>query len=191
MVAKKNTTHATPPKTRKGRQRQKAPSASDATEASAGAEVVPTQAAPTPAEPAIAEQAAQTSAEPTAADPTVESSARVSATPAEEMTAATADSSPAPTAPTHKLSALDAAAKVLGATGRAMSCAELIATMAARGYWQSPTGRTPAATLYSALLRELQNKGENARFVKVQRGKFALRGAVYTEVIPILPAKRQ
>ena len=34
----------------------------------------------------------------------------------------------------HKLSALDAAAKVLSETGQAMSCRELIAAMAAKGY---------------------------------------------------------
>jgi hypothetical protein len=177
MAAKKNSTHATPPNTRKGRQRKKDPSASDATEASAGVEVVPIQAAQTPAEPAVAEPNAQTPVEPTAAEPTAESSASVSPTPAEEPTAATGDSSPEPVAPAHKLSARDAAAKVLGETGQAMTCAELIAAMAAWGYWSSPKGRTPAATLYSALLRELQTKGEHARFVKVERGKFALRGA--------------
>jgi HB1/ASXL restriction endonuclease-like protein with HTH domain len=176
MVAQKNSTHATLPKTGKGRQRQKAPIASDATEASAGAEVVPTQAAPTPAEPAVAEPSAQTPVEPTAAEPTAGSLASVSPTPTEETTAATADSSSELAA--QKLSALDAAAKVLRETGQAMTCAALIATMAARGYWQSRKGRTPAATLYAALLRELQTKGEQARFVKVQRGKFALREAL-------------
>jgi hypothetical protein len=54
----------------------------------------------------------------------------------------------------------------------------LIAAMAAKGYWSSPRGRTPAATLYSAILRELQTKGETARFIKTERGKFAQRGAV-------------
>ena len=86
--------------------------------------------------------------------------------------------SPEPAAPADKLSALDAAAKVLGETGQAMSCPELITAMAAKGYWSSPKGRTPASTLYSAILRELQTKGEQARFVKTQRGKFALRGTV-------------
>jgi hypothetical protein len=31
--------------------------------------------------------------------------------------------------------------------------------MAAKGYWTSPAGRTPTATLYSAILRELKTKG--------------------------------
>jgi HB1, ASXL, restriction endonuclease HTH domain len=72
-----------------------------------------------------------------------------------------------------KLSALDAAAKVLAEEGRPLTCPELIATMAARGYWTSPGGQTPAATLYSAILRELATKGADARFVKIERGQFA------------------
>ncbi len=80
--------------------------------------------------------------------------------------------------PSRKLSALDAAAKVLGETGRAMTCPELIAAMAAKGYWTSPGGKTPASTLYAACLREIKTKGQGARFLKAERGKFALRRAV-------------
>jgi hypothetical protein len=76
-----------------------------------------------------------------------------------------------------KLSALDAAAKVLGEAGVALTCPEMIEAMAAKGYWSSPAGKTPAATLYSALLRELQTKGADSRFVKTQRGQFALHAA--------------
>ncbi len=47
------------------------------------------------------------------------------------------------------LSALSAAARVLAETGKAMNCRQLIETMAARGYWTSPGGRTPEATLAS------------------------------------------
>ena len=47
--------------------------------------------------------------------------------------------------------------------------------MADKGYWSSPGGKTPHATLYSAILREIQAKGDQARFVKAERGKFALR----------------
>ena len=67
-----------------------------------------------------------------------------------------------------KLSALDAAAKVLGEAGQPMGCKELIAAMAAKGYWTSPGGKTPEATLYSALLREITVKGDQARFVKAE-----------------------
>jgi hypothetical protein len=72
------------------------------------------------------------------------------------------------------LSALDAAAKVLAETGQPMRCTELIAAMAAKGYWTSPGGKTPASTLYSALLRELKTKKDQARFRKTERGKFGL-----------------
>ena len=76
-----------------------------------------------------------------------------------------------------KLSALDAAARVLGETKRPMSCSEMIEAMAAKGYWSSPAGKTPAATLYSAILRELTAKGTRARFRKVERGRFELSSA--------------
>ena len=79
----------------------------------------------------------------------------------------------APAAPKEKkVSALDAAAKVLAEEGRPMTCKELIAAMAIKGYWASPGGKTPDATLYSAILREIDTKGAEARFVKVGRGQF-------------------
>jgi HB1, ASXL, restriction endonuclease HTH domain len=73
-----------------------------------------------------------------------------------------------------KLSAIDAAAKVLGEAGEPMNCQDMIKAMAEKGYWSSPGGKTPAATLYSAILRELQTKGNDARFKKTERGKFAV-----------------
>jgi hypothetical protein len=76
-----------------------------------------------------------------------------------------------------KPSALDAAAKVLGETGQPMNCPELIEAMAAKGYWTSPGGKTPQATLYSAIAREITAKGAQSRFVKAERGKFARNGA--------------
>jgi len=72
----------------------------------------------------------------------------------------------------QKLSALDAAAKVLQESGQPMNCPEMIAAMAAKGYWTSPAGKTPAATLYAALLREIKIKGAQARFHKTARGHF-------------------
>ena len=74
-----------------------------------------------------------------------------------------------------KTSALDAAAKVLAEQGKPMNCQEMIEAMAAKGYWTSPGGKTPAATLYSAILRELTTKKNEARFRKTERGKFGLR----------------
>jgi len=65
-----------------------------------------------------------------------------------------------------KMSALDAAAKVLEEAGGSMTTQEMIEAMAKKGYWSSPGGLTPAATLYSAILRETNNKGAAARFKK-------------------------
>ena len=73
-----------------------------------------------------------------------------------------------------KPSALDAAARVLAETGTPMTCKELIDAMAAKGYWSSPKGKTPEATLYSCFLRELTTKGKESRFKKAERGMFAL-----------------
>jgi hypothetical protein len=157
MTAKKNTTQATSHKTHKGRRPKAAETENLPTEAPPPAHPVPAEAAETPA------------------DPTAESPMIATPTPAEEATMAKTEMPAEEAAPTHKLSALDAAAKVLEETGQAMTCPELIAAMAAQGYWRSPKGRTPAGTLYSALLRELKTKGENARFRKTERGKFALR----------------
>jgi len=80
---------------------------------------------------------------------------------------------PAPAGSPAPLSALEAAARVLSASGQAMTCAELIAAMAAQGYWTSPAGKTPQATLHAALTREIKTKQDQSRFRKTARGKFA------------------
>ncbi len=84
----------------------------------------------------------------------------------------TADSArkPAP------LSGLDAAAKVLAEAGRPMGCGEILEAVLAKGYWTS-AGKTPERTIYSAMLREIQNQGDASRFCKTDRGRFALREA--------------
>ena len=76
-----------------------------------------------------------------------------------------------------KRSALDAAAKLLAETGEPMNCQEMIKAMSEKGYWTSPGGQTPHATLYSAISRELKTKGAEARFRKTERGKFAANPA--------------
>ncbi len=76
-----------------------------------------------------------------------------------------------------KMSALDAAAKVLGESGEPMATKEMIDAMSAKGYWTSPGGQTPHATLYAAILREINTKGEEARFAKTDRGRFGLKPA--------------
>ncbi len=74
-----------------------------------------------------------------------------------------------------RMSAIDAAAKVLIDAGTAMNCQELIAAMSEKKLWTSPGGKTPHATLYSAILREIATNGKDARFTKTERGKFAAK----------------
>lgn len=73
-----------------------------------------------------------------------------------------------------KLSCVGAALKVLAESGLPLNAKEMIEAMEAKGYWTSPGGKTPHATLYSAILRDLA-AGDSARFVKTERGKFAVR----------------
>jgi hypothetical protein len=72
------------------------------------------------------------------------------------------------------MSALDAAAAVLKAKGEPMRCADMIAAMKDKGLWETKAP-TPAATLYSALLREITKKGSASRFKKTDRGLFTLK----------------
>lgn len=73
-----------------------------------------------------------------------------------------------------KLSLLDAAVQVLGEATEPMNTKHMVDAVAEQGLWSPGSGKTPHATLYSAILRELQNKGDDARFVKVDRGQFTL-----------------
>ncbi len=75
-----------------------------------------------------------------------------------------------------KTSALDAAAQVLQQAGKPMRAQELIAAMTEHGLWSSPGGKTPQATLYAAIIREIAVKGEAARFRKAERGQFEYAG---------------
>jgi hypothetical protein len=74
-----------------------------------------------------------------------------------------------------KMSALDAAAKVLAESREPLTTKEMVEAMAAKGYWKSPGGKTPERTLYSAILRELNLKGNESRFAKTERGKFTAK----------------
>jgi len=71
-----------------------------------------------------------------------------------------------------RISALDAAAQVLAASEVPMRAKEMIAAMEAKKLWTSPGGKTPEATLYAAIIREIAAKGDKARFKKHERGVF-------------------
>ncbi len=71
------------------------------------------------------------------------------------------------------MSGLDAAAKVLEEAGEPMRCKEIVERAFEAGYWASE-GKTPSATIYAAILRDMQKEGDESRFRKVGRGLFAL-----------------
>jgi len=78
------------------------------------------------------------------------------------------------------MSLLDAAAHILSlGTGDPMRCKDIVDLAVARSLWTPRTGKTPASTLYAAILREITTKGDASRFVKTERGKFALKDSRY------------
>ena len=77
-----------------------------------------------------------------------------------------------PAATKKKLSLMDAAAQVLKAKGEPMTCGAMVEAVMAKKLWTT-SAPTPAATLYSAILREQKTKGNKSRFKKVDRGQFA------------------
>jgi len=73
-----------------------------------------------------------------------------------------------------KLSCVKAALQVLETAGEPMNAQEIITAMVEQNLWESPGGKTPHATLYSAILRDLK-RGDESRFVKTERGRFTVR----------------
>ena len=72
-----------------------------------------------------------------------------------------------------RISGLDAAAKVLEESGQPMNAKQIVELAEQKGYWKSPGGKTPWATIYGAIIREIAAKGSESRFCKTERGKFA------------------
>ena len=70
-------------------------------------------------------------------------------------------------------SGLDAAATVLAAAKEPLNAKDLVERMLADGLWTT-NGKTPAATIYAAIIREISAKGDDARFAKTDRGHFTL-----------------
>ena len=78
----------------------------------------------------------------------------------------------------RKLSLLDAAVEVMKRLSGPLGAKDITIKVMGLGLW-SGKGKTPEATLYSAMIREIANKGEQARFKKVGRGRFELTEAAY------------
>lgn len=75
----------------------------------------------------------------------------------------------------ERLSGLDAAAKVLSSSRSPMRCGDIAKAVIAKGLWKTD-GKTPAATLNAAIIREIRAKGKQSRFRKTDRGLFAAAG---------------
>jgi len=75
-----------------------------------------------------------------------------------------------------RVSLLDAAATVLAGARAPMQAKQIVEAVVERGLWKPGAGKTPHATLYAAMTREIAAKGKDARFRKVGRGQFAAVG---------------
>jgi HB1, ASXL, restriction endonuclease HTH domain len=71
-----------------------------------------------------------------------------------------------------RVSLLDAAATVLASAKEPMQAKAIVEAVLKRGLWKPGAGKTPHATLYAAMTREITAKGKDARFRKVERGMF-------------------
>ena len=73
------------------------------------------------------------------------------------------------------MSGLDAAAKVLADAKEPMNAKTMVETMLASGMWKT-SGKTPQATIYAAIIREIAAKKAESRFKKTDRGLFTTNG---------------
>lgn len=74
---------------------------------------------------------------------------------------------------TMPTSGLNAAFRVLLEAGRPLKVNAIVGTALAKGYWKT-NGKTPAATIYSSIIREIAVKKGQSRFKKTGRGLFAV-----------------
>ena len=70
-------------------------------------------------------------------------------------------------------SGLDSAVAVLAEAGKPMNTGDIVKRMLDTGMWKT-SGKTPASTIFAAISREIQTKGQESRFRKTERGMFEL-----------------
>jgi hypothetical protein len=92
---------------------------------------------------------------------------------AKQSTTARQNGTQAGTRKKSRMSGLDAAAVVLAEVGKPINCKELIERVFAKGLWTT-SGKTPAATIHAAMIREIRDKGAKSRFRKHRRGTFVI-----------------
>lgn len=70
----------------------------------------------------------------------------------------------------RQMSCTDAAIKVLSESKKPMNAKDLVEAMGRKGYWKSPGGKTPHATLAARIYTEINSKGKESRFTKADGG---------------------
>ena len=118
-------------------------------------------------------------AKPTIAEPGAEAATVAPTGDAEPASANDTTDTAEPGAPGGKrLGLVSAAIQILADAGAdaSMNVKEMVEQVTAKGLW-SPArgGKTPAASLYASIFREIKQKGEASRFIQPERGKFALK----------------
>jgi hypothetical protein len=78
---------------------------------------------------------------------------------------------PAKTPRPPRPSGLTAAYQVLLDAGEPLQCKAMVEKVLAAGTWKTG-GKTPEATIYAAIIREIRAKGAESRFRKTDRGLF-------------------
>ena len=75
-------------------------------------------------------------------------------------------------APTKRMSLMDAAVAVLKDSGEPMNTREMVKAATEKGYWTPTACKTPEQTLYGSIFREIKTKAQ-PRIVKSEvKGKF-------------------
>ena len=77
--------------------------------------------------------------------------------------------------PARKTSLLDHAVEILKKAKEPMTCKEITEQVMKSTDWTT-NGKTPHATLYSAVIREIAEKKAESRFKKMDRGMFSYSG---------------
>ena len=62
---------------------------------------------------------------------------------------------------------------MLAEAGEPLNCKQIVERAFEKGYWRSE-GKTPHATIYSSIIREIASKDDQSRFRKAARGRFEL-----------------
>ena len=107
--------------------------------------------------------------------------AKATTTKAIKRNATVANTAPKESKPTcNKMSQIEEAVAVLAKSKEPLNCRSMMEAMQVQGLWSTPGGATPEATLYASILREINGKGKDARFKKVDRGCLSWRRGICT-----------